>query len=1256
MDINWITATDIDAWVRNESRRAQEILPDLLVRLIHASSNKIDNINVPDIQSSGYDITLAAGEQTNYFPNGKSVWELGVEENANGKFKSDIAKRSKCPLGVDIAETVFIFATLRIWKHRDNPIEKAINEAKKKYSWKDIRIIDAQELSRWLEYCPSVAVWFSITIGKYMPGVVSAEHYWDDYGNNTDPKLTPDCLKIGREDQSTSLLQWLKSPVGYKIIRAESSLEAKLFTVATILNMEEEQRKKLLSRIVIVENSTAWQEVLNRAKRSVILIPIFPIGDISCPRDLNILFPVSKYDFIGDLDDKNNYIDLPTLKKPQFDQLLTSLGYDIASHASISYDTKLCFSSLYRKITTNPTRKKPEWVKGDNTNELIPAMFAGSWNDNYPGDRRVIEILSDNDYSEYIDMMHKWINIEDAPILIVEHNNYTVSRKNMWNILFSKIKGSDMINIKTCVSEIFSQIDSTFELPEEQWPFANIYGKKHKYSQGIIHGLMISLVMLAKRDRQEYNLTIPSPKSWVDSVVKQVLEPISTWQHWYTIAPSLPLLAEASPIAIMERIEDAVNKNDKEFWRLFNQSNDQLLGRNYYTHILWALEKLVWDNEFAARAIRLIARIGEKDIKYNITNSPHNSLNTIFCLWYPQTCLNTDERIELMEIIVSLCPNTGWKLLNSLIPRGGSVSLSISRPRWREFNDIYSKGIPENEYNANVEKVLYMCLKYVGYNKERWKDIIDAIDLFWDRFDLLSDKLQETCDNLSENDILELCEKLREKISWHRRFVISEGSAPKDHTDKWESLLGLIVPNTIGKYRYLLKSAPNTLNPISYNKENGIDHKQMRLDVFNLRKAAFEAIVEKWGEMTIIEFCTEAEDMQDWAQIIVESILNNQYDFQLLKLIHGLSHRLHSAILWVLYSNNNLDILLDAIEKEQSLTNYEIAEMMCCTPLSMDVWLKLEEMGDEIIDYYWENVRAFRLDIDTLTMEYYIEKLLEHIRPFSAINIIYIQNIHNTRLIINALLTFLEHQEHIENDGLSVEDIQSHVILSLFNRLYDDVNIDDMDVARLEIMYMPFFRFDGKPKCLIRCFTKMPDLYIEFISKACKQDNTDDTDTAIAVESHVVEIAHTAIERFTEIPGCNENLTDEDYFNNWVHRAQQTASESGYTIAFKICLGRLLSYSPHGSDGIFPHEIVRNYLENNSSETIIRHFIIEKRNQRGVHIATYGETEEQIAQKYKNDSTSLRIKYPRTASILDKLSETYFSDSRQEQLKGFRDL
>ena len=583
--------------------------------------------------------------------------------------------------------------------------------------------------------------------------------------------------------------------------------------------------------------------------------------------------------------------------------------------------------------------------------------------------------------------------------------------------------------------------------------------------------------------------------------------------------------------------------------------------------------------------------------------------------------------------------------------------MSISKPRWREFNTPYSDGVLNTEYYDSIEKVLDMCLRYVDSDKERWLNIIGMIDLFWSRFDVMSEKLQNACGHLCEKEIFELCDKLREQISSHRQFMSADWSAPKEYIDKWESLLDSIMPDTIGRFHYLLHFNPHILTPIPYDKEIPTDYEQSRMEVFKLRKTAFETINEKYGEEAVIEFCAGAEDVQDWGQIITESILRNKYDFGRLRDIRQLSQTLYSAVLWDLYSKNSLDVLLSTIKQEQSLKNDEIGEIMCYTPLNMEVWSKLEAMDKEVSKYYWENVRTFRLlDADDQAVEHYIGMLLKYGRPFSAINAISYTNYDNSQSIMSILLKYLEFQEHTENNGLSAKSIGSYEILKLFEKLYEDFNLDDMDIARLEVAYMPFFRFDGKPKGLTRCFKKMPELYVEFISIAFKPDNEDIINSNPAKAEHIVRSAHDAIERFSEIPGCNENLIDENSFKDWMYRAERIAFESGYIIAYEICLGRLLSYSPLGSDGIFPHEIIRDYLETRVTETVTRNFVIGKMNQRGVHGATYGEEEKRIAQKYKDGSSKMRIKHPKTASILDRLSEYYLDDSRRDQLMEYEDF
>ena len=100
--------------------------------------------------------------------------------------------------------------------------------------------------------------------------------------------------------------------------------------------------------------------------------------------------------------------------------------------------------------------------------------------------------------------------------------------------------------------------------------------------------------------------------------------------------------------------------------------------------------------------------------------------------------------------------------------------------------------------------------------------------------------------------------------------------------------------------------------------------------------------------------------------------------------------------------------------------------------------------------------------------------------------------------------------------------------------------------------------------------------------------------------------------------------------------AKKAAEDAGYKKAIELCIGKLLSYSPVGEDGIFPHEIVRNYFEKIFIKTEIDEFIIGKYNQRGAHVLSGGINEKKIGDKYNEDAKKLRISDPNTSLKISK--------------------
>ena len=100
-------------------------------------------------------------------------------------------------------------------------------------------------------------------------------------------------------------------------------------------------------------------------------------------------------------------------------------------------------------------------------------------------------------------------------------------------------------------------------------------------------------------------------------------------------------------------------------------------------------------------------------------------------------------------------------------------------------------------------------------------------------------------------------------------------------------------------------------------------------------------------------------------------------------------------------------------------------------------------------------------------------------------------------------------------------------------------------------------------------------------------------------------------------------------------------------------IGRILSYSPSDSDGMWPHIAIRNLLENLNNKVIEKS--IENRicYNRGVTVRSLGEggrQEEDLANKYIRWSVAMNIKWPRTAALLRSIAETFSGMAKNKDI------
>lgn len=517
----WIKASDIDNWTNKEPRRAQEMLPILIGKLILASANDVIDYHFPygkAIQFNGYDGVLGTHEKSPYFPDGKSVWEMGTNQNIKDKFNNDYLKRTEEPNGVVQSETTFCFVTTRIWNHKQG-IAEITEEKNQQAIWKKVRIFDANNLECWLEACPSVQIWFSAIIGKPQVGIQDVYSFWESTTKTTKPQLNAEFFSYRRESVVKKIIQLLDGNTHQIIIVSSSWLEAILCVVAQIVSSQDISIRAFGERCIFVNSVEALKETNKNCTKSII-IPCFNFTDslpMSYKNENVFLIPVNQYDPINRITKGCNRIEIPARTRHEFCEAIEKLGYASSDAYAMGENLRCNFMALYRQICTDTLIKIPAWSQKKDVSILVPALFAGAWEGKKSGDRSIISILSEVSYDEYTALIHEYTLGESTTISLIDNTYACISIEEMWDFLWDKITENKFSLFKRCFIEVFNEKDPTYELPEENWYMANILGKSSPYSKELKEGMILSLIMMVSRNNtQKY-------RSFSNNIVIQLI-------------------------------------------------------------------------------------------------------------------------------------------------------------------------------------------------------------------------------------------------------------------------------------------------------------------------------------------------------------------------------------------------------------------------------------------------------------------------------------------------------------------------------------------------------------------------------------------------------------------------------------------------------------------------------------------------------------------------------------------------------------
>ena len=591
--------------MQTEKRRAEELLPELIKRLIVSSVKDIISVRVPDkddIWAPGFDGIIEVKESTLHVSDGISVWEFGACNEPLTKIEDDYEKRTQNALGINKSEATFYLVMPTIWAYKDKTITEWENEHKE--GWKRVHIIDASELCDWINSIPSVCAWLLENYyDKRFLKFKSITEAFKNFSSKTSPALSKNLFLQTRDEERGKLYKFIDKPIIR--IKGQSFYDAYGFTLTAL-----GEEVNLNNTSIVVYDIETFQ-VLDRFVKDKLFLFGFPCNnDVNSENNNRVILCFNSFE-------KSIKEDITILKQSKltFESILKEMGMSDHNAMRLCNITNRNIVSLIRQIPGSSNMSQPDWGKYSALRNMIPLLFMGEINKTSEEDKEIAAQLLGEDYQKFEVVAKDLMKFEDSPIKEVEGVYAIANYEEVWEILGLNTSDTYFNNL---VITIEQHIES--------------YNEECNFNMGLIRNLANNLVYFSEVGQTDYEN--------VNSFISTLLSGMIERDEWTLIFELAQIFSKAAPQVVIQFLENDLSEENSVIRKSF-QSNSY---SNDYCKILWTLQSLMWFDESKIRACKILFDLYYCNYSYRISNTPEEILLNELCLWNTKSGLSIDEK------------------------------------------------------------------------------------------------------------------------------------------------------------------------------------------------------------------------------------------------------------------------------------------------------------------------------------------------------------------------------------------------------------------------------------------------------------------------------------------------------------------------------------------------------------------------------------------------------------------------------------
>ncbi|MCA9008678.1 MAG: hypothetical protein KDB01_02975, partial [Planctomycetaceae bacterium] len=831
----WTRATHLDQWADTEvaSRR----LPLLVRKLVRKTVPDVNRLNIPANEQTvrpGFDGIVECTVGNQFVPAGRSVWEMGTNQDPEVKANSDISLRAKQLGTVERSETTFVFVTPRPWHKKDTWASRmATNEG-----WKSVVVHDSNDLEHWLDLARDVDAWISHQTRQVPSGVQSLEQYWGSLRLIAKHLLLPEVFTASRETERQSITAFLGRSPDSLFIRTASLSDGVDFLAGLASEQAEAfqlgdpaiepQHLSLLQNAVIVFNQDDWRQ-LAHSDTSLLLIPS-PTLQVSST-DVASAVEAGHYVIVTGprgIVPADRGIVLRGVQQYELEKALVSSGYSDSEAGSLAKSSTGNTTILKRRMALHPETVLPPWSEPPLATDLAFLALIGGWTHVSPtppsqqdvpeafrhippSDLTILE-LGGYPMRELDQLIARWKEPPEPFFLRFSDTVLITSREDAWYLLGDYVTAEQLRKFRDLAIMVLVEDNPALELePEKRW-LANVYGKRHSMSGELRKSLVETLAIMATCPTVTQQSAKNRFTSTIEEVVRSVLPKKCDWKRWASLRNHFRVIAEAVPEMFLSRIEEDLESPSPAVPQLFEEQTGSFTGGRMHCELLWALEALAWSPDYLPRVTVILAKLESlTNVPGNQSNRPENSLHEIFLLWLPHTNATVSERVASLENVLHIEPTVGWQVVLALLPSSYSgFSHSTSMPRWRPWADGWSRDLVNQqryEYAMAIADLAFAC---IGDSPEKWSEALAGMLSFNEAVSKRAVvNLQQVAEVYQANTdgAYQLWDALRLIIQRHQEFSEADWAFSAETIETLQQIRDQVVPtDPVLKHLWLFDS------------------------------------------------------------------------------------------------------------------------------------------------------------------------------------------------------------------------------------------------------------------------------------------------------------------------------------------------------------------------------------------------------------------------------------------------------------------